>query len=288
LRSATLLLRAVVGREGVTSVRDDAAVAFDLDRPGSSWRTICRVLEGATLRLLGERELARARLQEGVRLSHGLMPSSEAQCLWQLALLAIDDGAWSQADARLEDARQLIDEHALAERPHMAGVYAAAALSRARRGATTDARADWRHAFWLLEMTRNIAPWLVAETMLLLARTSQLFGDVATARMLVREAEMVLQRNPDSGTLLEQLQKVDRTTTAAAVPVGLTATPLTPAEMRVLRYLPTHLSFGAIAGELFVSHSTVKTQAIAVYRKLGVSSRALAVAQANELGLLER
>jgi LuxR family maltose regulon positive regulatory protein len=124
--------------------------------------------------------------------------------------------------------------------------------------------------------------------MLLLARTSQLFGDVATARMLVREAEMVLRRNPDSGTLLEQLQKVDRTSAAGAVPVGLTATPLTPAEMRVLRYLPTHLSFGAIAQELFVSRSTVKTQAIAVYRKLGVSSRALAVAQANELGLLER
>ena len=38
LRSAILLLRAVIGSRGVTGVRDDAALAFDLDRPGSSWR----------------------------------------------------------------------------------------------------------------------------------------------------------------------------------------------------------------------------------------------------------
>ena len=39
LRSAILLLHAVVGNEGVTRVRDDAALAFELDRAGgSSWR----------------------------------------------------------------------------------------------------------------------------------------------------------------------------------------------------------------------------------------------------------
>ena len=76
-------------------------------------------------------------------------------------------------------------------------------------------------------------------------------------------------------------------TDASTVPVGVAATPLTPAEMRVLRYLPTHLTFDAIAEELFVSRNTVKTQAIAIYRKLGVSSRAQAVEQACGLGLLD-
>jgi LuxR family maltose regulon positive regulatory protein len=55
----------------------------------------------------------------------------------------------------------------------------------------------------------------------------------------------------------------------------------------VLRYLPTHLSFAQIADELFVSRNTVKTQAIAVYRKLDVSSRAEAVERARGLGLVE-
>ena len=63
---------------------------------------------------------------------------------------------------------------------------------------------------------------------------------------------------------------------------------MTPAEMRVLRYLPTHLTFTAIAEELFVSRNTVKTQAISIYRKLGVSSRDPAVVAAHALGLLER
>ena len=71
------------------------------------------------------------------------------------------------------------------------------------------------------------------------------------------------------------------------MPLGVLATPMTPAEMRVLRYLPTHLTFAAIADELFVSRNTVKTQAISIYRKLGVSSRGPAVDAARSLGLLE-
>ena len=65
-------------------------------------------------------------------------------------------------------------------------------------------------------------------------------------------------------------------------------TSLTPAEARVLRQLPTHLSFADIADALFVSRNTIKTQAIAVYRKLGVTSRAAAVEKARELGLIDR
>jgi LuxR family maltose regulon positive regulatory protein len=62
--------------------------------------------------------------------------------------------------------------------------------------------------------------------------------------------------------------------------------PLTTAELRVLRYLPTQLSFPEIAGGLFVSRHTIKTQALAVYHKLGVSSRTAAVDRARDLGLL--
>jgi LuxR family maltose regulon positive regulatory protein len=63
-------------------------------------------------------------------------------------------------------------------------------------------------------------------------------------------------------------------------------TPLTTAEQRVLGYLPTNLTFAAIAEGAFVSRNTVKTQAISIYRKLGVSSRHDAVLIARELGLL--
>jgi LuxR family maltose regulon positive regulatory protein len=64
-------------------------------------------------------------------------------------------------------------------------------------------------------------------------------------------------------------------------------TSLTTAELRVLRLLPTHLSFREIAGRLQVSANTIKTQAHAVYRKLDASSRTEAVSSARQLGLLD-
>jgi LuxR family maltose regulon positive regulatory protein len=55
----------------------------------------------------------------------------------------------------------------------------------------------------------------------------------------------------------------------------------------VLPLLSTHLSFREIGERLHVSRNTIKTQAISVYRKLGVSSRSEAVAVAEDLGLVE-
>ena len=51
--------------------------------------------------------------------------------------------------------------------------------------------------------------------------------------------------------------------------------------------LSTHLSMPEIAGELFLSRNTIKSQAISIYRKLGATSRSQAVARSRELGMLE-
>ena len=61
---------------------------------------------------------------------------------------------------------------------------------------------------------------------------------------------------------------------------------LSDREIRVLRYLPTHLSAPEIALELSVSTSTVKTHMRNLYAKLGAHSRAEAVETARALGLL--
>jgi LuxR family transcriptional regulator, maltose regulon positive regulatory protein len=62
--------------------------------------------------------------------------------------------------------------------------------------------------------------------------------------------------------------------------------PLSHAEARVLRYLPTKLSVPEIAGELYLSVNTVKTHLRHLYDKLGVHRRHEAVEQARALGLL--
>jgi len=61
---------------------------------------------------------------------------------------------------------------------------------------------------------------------------------------------------------------------------------LSDSEIRVLRYLPTNLSGPEIAGELYVSHNTVRTHITHLYGKLGTHTRAEAVARARALGLL--
>jgi LuxR family maltose regulon positive regulatory protein len=63
--------------------------------------------------------------------------------------------------------------------------------------------------------------------------------------------------------------------------------PLTVAELRVLRLLPTHLSYREIGLRFRTSGHTVKSQAHAVYRKLGATSRSEAVARATAFGLVD-
>ena len=61
---------------------------------------------------------------------------------------------------------------------------------------------------------------------------------------------------------------------------------MTAAELRMLPYLATHLSFPEIGQRLYLSRHTVKSHAMAIYRKLNVTSRTDAVQRAREVGLL--
>jgi LuxR family maltose regulon positive regulatory protein len=62
--------------------------------------------------------------------------------------------------------------------------------------------------------------------------------------------------------------------------------PLSGSEIRVLRYLPTHLNAPEIARELYVSPNTIKTHIRNLYAKLGTHRRAETVERARALGLL--
>ena len=64
------------------------------------------------------------------------------------------------------------------------------------------------------------------------------------------------------------------------------ASPLTAAEVRLFRLLGTHFSFREIGAQLYLSQHTVKSQAMSIYRKFGVSSRSEAIQHARDLGLV--
>ena len=61
--------------------------------------------------------------------------------------------------------------------------------------------------------------------------------------------------------------------------------PLTAAEMRILKLLPTS-TYLQMAATLYISRNTVKTRLQSVYRKLGVTSRSQAIERAVDLRLL--
>ena len=63
------------------------------------------------------------------------------------------------------------------------------------------------------------------------------------------------------------------------------AEPLTAAELRILKLLPTS-TYLQMAATLYISRNTVKTQLRSVYQKLGVASRAEAIERALDLQLL--
>lgn len=165
--------------------------------------------------------------------------------------------------------------------------FAVSAELRSRRGEVEEASADLRQALGLLARITDPCPWYEAECRILLARAALRLGGPGAAAELLDEAGKALDRTADArvlrGWLGDALAEVDR---------ALTSTPgaewsLTAAEIRVLRYLPSHLSFREIADRLYVSPNTVKTHARGIYRKLGVTSRGHAVDRARGAGLVE-
>ena len=95
-------------------------------------------------------------------------------------------------------------------------------------------------------------------------------------------AEVVAQ---DAAEVIAADQAAAEAVAAAAANVA--AASITVAEARVLRYLPTRLTFALIADKLGISRSAAKERAERAYKKLGVHNRADAVNRARALGLID-
>ena len=104
----------------------------------------------------------------------------------------------------------------------------------------------------------------------------------------MREVDELFRRRPGLGTLVGQAQVLRAQLASERGSPAMGASALTAAELRLLPLLSTHLSFPEIAGEMFLSHNTIKSQVNAIYRKLGACSRSQAVSRSRDLGLLER
>jgi LuxR family maltose regulon positive regulatory protein len=130
-------------------------------------------------------------------------------------------------------------------------------------------------------------PHLAVQARIELSRAHLALGDLAAARTLIREIDELLTRRPGLGVLADQAQQLRAQLAKQRGSIIPGASSLTAAELRLLPLLPTYMTFGEIAAELFLSPHTIKTQAKSIYRKLGASTRGQAVTQARQLGLLD-
>jgi LuxR family transcriptional regulator, maltose regulon positive regulatory protein len=285
LEPGLALAEAGLARQGVEAMCASAEVAAKDLADESPWLSMCCMLDGVGLHLRGLREPAQRRLVEGARRGSVGAPTIQVLALAQLALLAIEGEDWQLAESLAAQARAQVNRSGLIEYPMVALAMAVSALVEARFGRVDKAVADMRIGIGLLGQLDEFAPWYEVEARIALARCAARLGDGPAAEAFLADGKKLLKRTPDAFVLGEWIEESARAVEELAVSdVG----GLSPAELRVLQFLPGHLSYPQIATETFVSPNTVKTQAQSIYRKLGASSRREAVELARGAGLLDR
>ncbi len=280
------VLRAGMMPDGVDRARVDGDLALEQLSPGSPWRPAALVLRGMAQVPLGAIEAARADFTAALEAGSGAtQPMTLAHA--QLALLAIRDGDWNAAGQSAQAAESLAQDAGLTDYSTTALGYVATARVALHEGRHDDARAALAGAHRLRPLLDYGLPWLTIEVGLELVRAHLALAEPGPARTVFAETEQVLERRPKMGSLVDDARELRELVAATAGPDGAWAMSLTGAELRLLPYLATHLTFPGIASRLFISRNTVKSEAVSIYRKLGVSSRSDAIERAVEVGLLD-
>jgi LuxR family maltose regulon positive regulatory protein len=283
--SMQAMLRATMVRHGPDDALASAAAAAGAERPGSPWRTLAlEVLAQAHL-MCGDVAAAEAVLADAVAAA----PAGGSYAFYALALwasVAMGRGDWSAAERYARESHVRIDRMGAAEGASAMLVHAVAARVAIHHGDAVHGREELVHAQLLRPVLSWALPALVVQTLIEVARAYLAIADPAGAGSAVAEAERVLRHRPDLGVLATQVADVRRRVHESAHTLVGPST-LTPAELRLLPMLSTHLLFQDIADRLGVSRHTVKTQVVSIYGKLGASSRGDAVDRAIEFGLLE-
>ena len=284
---ARATLWALQSRNGLGRASAGAREALDRSTPVSAWRPQSLAVMGAILVVSGDRDDGEALLAEAASTAQAI-GSWRARVFadsWR-ALSAIERDDWAAADIlsrRSADsaARGQFDPTAIAA----AGSVVAARIA-VHRGELAEARRQMA-AFQVVRTTLGAATsWISVRCLLEAARTHLALADPAGARSCLQQAGDILVRRPHLGRLGTEVADLRERIRSLPPGPGGTST-LTPAEVRVLRLLPTYLTAAEMAERLFVTPNTVRTQIQALYGKLGATSRAEAVEAAIEIGLLE-
>ncbi|KRE33851.1 LuxR family transcriptional regulator [Mycobacterium sp. Soil538] len=276
---AAALIGSLVGVGGIDEVvRHADVVRAAGDSLVNPWWGAATVMKGAAESMRGQTQHARVLLESALPVTEDL-PGFQAAALAHLALLDLAAGDDAGAIERSDAARTLVDKYDLCDVVPMVVVYAVSAVMAARIGDASAARESVEVTERLLVRLGRLA----ARTSLLghglLSWTAAVLGDRELLSTHLDAAERARRREPGATALSARVDRV------RAMVAG-SAHPLTAAELRLLPLLATHMSLQQIADELVIGRETAKSQATSIYRKLSVSTRGAAVAEARRIGLL--
>src|SRR5215213_7781311 len=284
-QSYLALLRALLCRHGLDRMRADTQAALEKLSPASQWRPTAQLLEGIGYLLAGQADQADPILAHAAQAATGAgaLPAA-ATALAERSLVAMHQQDWQQAATLAEQAEAVVRAGALDGYVASALVHAALARVAVHQGDLPRAQRHLGRATRLRPLLTYALPYFAVQTLVELGRACLGLDDGAGARVVLRQARDILRRRPDLGILPTHVDELrSQLDTRRGAVKGISS--LTPAELRLLPLLGTHLNFAEIGERLYVSRHTVKTQAVSIYRKLGVSSRSQAVQHAQQLGL---
>ncbi len=281
---AAALIGSLVGVGGVGEViRHAETVCGAGDHLVNPWWGAATTMKGAALAMLGEAERARATLESALPVIEDL-PGFQAAALAHLAALDLGDDDLPAAVEHAAAARSIVDSRDLSDMVPMVVVYAVDALVRARHGDVAGARSAVRATERLVDRLGDLSARTALMAHVLMAGTAVEIDDTELCDRHLDAAQRAYRREPEAIGIGQGLEHIRALSVARATRGARPS--LTTAELRLLPHLATHLSLQRIADELVIGRETVKSQAKSIYRKLAVSSRAAAVAEADRLGLL--
>jgi LuxR family maltose regulon positive regulatory protein len=286
-RPLIALVRAALCRDGVDRMRADAETAVIGLPVGDARRAQALVLLGVAQKLNDCADAADETLERAAEeaRANGATATLIA-ALTERALVAVRRDDFEAAERLALEARAVGSGAAPAETAFGALAAVVSARVLLRYGHFDEARAELATAERLRPTVTRVIPWLGVQMLREFARARLALRDTDSARDLATEAAAILGRRPDLGVVGQHVGELRAELDGDRNGHAGKASRLTGAELRLLPLLSTHLSFREIGVRLYVSRNTIKTQAISVYRKLGVSSRSDAIAEAARLGLL--
>ena len=253
------------------------------------WALAPQMVLAPALWWAGEAAEARRVLEGVTRTGQAVgIPAATVYALGNRAAIALDEQDAPAAETLAAEAIELMRQSGLEDHPWAGMAHIVYGTLRGRRREQTVAAEEIERG---LALGERLGAWqLIVCACLALAEVRREQGQSAAARRLLARVRDILGSLPDPGDGFDRLERTEkalrlRATRDHAAP-SAPYWELSQRELDVLRLLPSQLSQRELAAELFVSFNTVRTHTRVIFSKLGVTSRAEAVARARELGLL--